>query len=130
MPHSTLKAALIDRLHEQASDRETAYISAQCAVPASRLLCVAEILTGYQFTPCRRQMRVGQDGKLLRGVIRIANPEDPKDRFIVTCNLETGEEHWSVRCPKSKKQYGPIFIEAAQMRIANNKIAQRLREVS
>lgn len=115
---------MLDRLHEQASDRETRYIQAQNAGNApitTPALTVRQVRDGFTFTPYEfRTFYV--NGVCVQASMEITAPNNPADRFIVTCNAVEG---WTVQCPRGRHEFGATVIAATQERIAQNRAARK-----
>ncbi len=122
MPHSTLKATLLDRLHEQAQDRQTRYAflktDARCLQDQA-----AEVYAAYTFTRADELCRCTPSGICTQAAMTLTGPSE---QVTVVCslqtdNLQTEEPIWFITDMTGLHFPASVYIRATQARIDANK---------
>ena len=120
MPQSTLKAVLLDRLHEQAQDRETRWTLCQ---EAARIFSqqTAEVLTRYDFAQDTENCRILADGTPVQCAMLLTDKETGHSLSVV-CKLVEGDFFWYIADMTAAPYAAAVYIAAVQARIDANRL--------
>ena len=115
MPNSTLKAVLLDRLHEQAQTRETRWIACE---EAARIFGqqTAEVLTRYDFAQDTENCRILADGTPVQCAMLLTDKETGHSLSVV-CKLVEDDFFWYIVDMANAPYAASVFIHAVQCRI-------------
>ena len=126
MPHSTLKATLLDRLRDEASDRETRYIFLQ-----EQARCLhdqtAEVTTRYTFTRDTENCRCLPDGTPVQCAMRLTDKETGQSLSVV-CKADGDDLFWFIQDISHAPYAAAVFIKAVQYRIEANRNNEQNRK--
>lgn len=90
----------------------------------SRLLRVAQVVDTFQFSRWDPRTLLSPAGNILQGCMRVQNPANVNEYYLVTCNYEAAEPAWSVWCSPFNGGNADIIIQAVQIRVERNRAAR------